>query len=141
MPTSSRIERELLVFSIWAVLGLAGLGFVLEGFARDAYLMALLGIALLVAAFVAHIVVNALFGQGFTSGETALGIGAFGLLALVFLLGWLEGGLSGSDFYAGLTLFGTLVAGFLTYLSARYGLRGAFSHFHAATAAPGNGAR
>lgn len=141
MPTPSPIERGLLVFSIWAVLGPAGLGFVLEGFTRDAYLTSLLGTALLVATFVAHIIVNALFGQGFTPGETALGIGAFGLLALVFLLSWLNGGLSETDFYAGLTLFGTLAAGFLAYLSARYGLRSAFSHFHVATAAPGRGAK
>jgi hypothetical protein len=134
MATPHKTERGILVFAIWAVLGFAGLGFVLEGFARDSYLISLLGTGLLAAAFIAHIIVNAVFAQGFEPGEAALGIGVFGLLAGVFIVSWFGGALSMADFHAGLTLFGGLVAGFLAYLSTRYGLRGAFSRFHAATA-------
>jgi len=130
MSTPPKVERGILVCSIWVILGFLGLGFLLEGFARNAYLMSLLGIALIMASFVAHIIVNAVFGQGFTSGETVLGISAFGVFAVVFIAGWLEGSMSMADFYAGLTLFGVLVVGFMTYLATRYGLRGAFSRFH-----------
>ena len=42
----------------------------------------------------------------------------------------LAGGTSAVDFYIGLTLFGSLVSGFLIYLVTRHGLRGAFSKFH-----------
>jgi hypothetical protein len=130
MTAPPKTDRAILVFAIWAVLGFLGLGFMLEGIARDSYLVAVAGIGLIVASFVVHIIVNAVFNQGFTPGETALGIGVFGVLAAVFITSWLARGLSMADFYAGLTLFGALALGFLAYLMTRYGLRGAFSHFH-----------
>ncbi|MGV8988915.1 MAG: hypothetical protein ACOH2H_21915 [Cypionkella sp.] len=130
MPTPPKVERGILVFSVWAVLGFLGLGFLLEGFAQDSYLVSLVGTGLIAATFVGHIIINDLFAQGFTQGETALGLGAFGVLVLTFVLGWLSGQMSTTDFYSGLTLFGMLVLGFLSYLATRYGLRGAFSRFH-----------
>lgn len=128
IPTTS--ERDLLVFAIWAVLGFAGLCFLLEGFSRDAYLVSLAGIAAIVAGFAAHIVINAIFATGFRPGEAALGIGTFGVIALAFIGGWAMGGLSMSDYWSGLTLFAVLALGMPIYLSTRYGLRGAFSRFH-----------
>lgn len=130
MPRMAMVERDLLVFSIWAVLGFLGLGFLLEGLSRDAYALSLVGIVLIVAGFVAHIIVNQLFGNGFRRGETALGIVVFGVLAVVFIAAWAAGGLSMADYAAGLTLFGVLVAGLVAYLATRHGLRGAFSQFH-----------
>mgnify|MGYP000120862676 CR=1 FL=1 len=124
------IERDLLVFAIWAVLGFGGLALLLEGFSRDSYWISLAGIAAIVAGFVAHIVVNGVFDCTFRPGEAALGIGTFGVMALAFIVGWLSGGMSQADYLAGLTLFAVLAFGFLAYLSTRYGLRGAFSHFH-----------
>jgi hypothetical protein len=131
MPESpQRIEKGILVFSIWAALGILGIGIVLEGFARDSWAISAAGVATIVAAFVAHIVVNEVFGAGFTRGEAALGIGAYGLLGFVFLFGALSGDMSKADYYSGLTLFGVLAAGFLIYLTTQHGLRGAFSQFH-----------
>jgi len=141
MSTPARMERSILVFSIWAVLGILGLGFLLEGFSRDAYPVSLVGIALIVLAFLAHIIVNAIFGQGFLMGETALGIGSFGILALLFIIGWLASDLSTSDYHSGITLFSVLLAGFIAYLATRYGLRGAFSRFHIKPHDSGDGAR
>jgi hypothetical protein len=134
MSATPNTERDLLVFSNWAVLGFGGLAFLLEGFTRDSYLISLLGTALIVAAFVAHIVVNSLFHQGFSRGETALGIGSFGVLTFTFIAGVLSGEMSMVDFYSGLTLFAVLAIGFIAYLSTRHGLRGAFSRFHVKTA-------
>jgi len=133
MTTRTSIERGILVFSIWATLGFLGLGFWLEAMARDALLLALLGIGLTVAAFVAHIVVNTVFRQGFTRGETALGIGLYGLMALLYVGARLQGGMSAEGALSGLALFGALAVGFIVYLATRYGVRGAFSRFHAAT--------
>jgi hypothetical protein len=130
MSKPAMIERDLLVFSIWAVLGFGGLAFLLEGFARDSYLISLAGIVAIVCGFVAHIIVNAIFRCGFRPGEAALGIGAFGVIALVFIVGWAAGDLSRIDYLSGLTLFAVLAFGFLAYLSTRYGLKGAFSRFH-----------
>ena len=128
------LNRGILVFSIWGSLGVLGLCLFLEGMARDSWFVAAGGVVIIVAAFAAHIVVNALFGVGFSYGEATLGIGAYGLLALVFIAGALASDMTTIGYYSGLTLFGTLAAGFLLYLVTRHGLRGAFSQFHIGTA-------
>lgn len=124
------VDRAILVFAIWASLGFLGLGLFLEGMARDNWPVATAGVGAILLAFGAHMVVNAIFGTGFSRGEAALGIGTYGLLGLVFIGGALTGGMTTADYYAGLTLFGTLAAGFPVYLVTRHGLRGAFSQFH-----------
>jgi hypothetical protein len=129
-PETPIVERSILVFAAWAVLGFLGLGMFLEGLQRDSWALSALGVSVLVLAFVIHIVVNGIFATGFTPGETVLGIGAYGLLGLVFVIGAVSGDMTMSDYYAGLTLFGVLAAGFLAYLFTRHGLRGAFSRFH-----------
>ncbi|MAS05132.1 MAG: hypothetical protein CL534_10660 [Ahrensia sp.] len=138
MSKPAAVERDLLVFSIWAVFGFGGLAFVLEGFSRDAYLVSLAGIGAIVAGFISHIIVNAVFDASFKAGESALGIGVFGVLALVFIIGWASGDLSQDDYWSGLTLFAVLGFGLPLYLSTRYGLRGAFSRFHLKPADSGN---
>ncbi len=133
MAEQFKIERKILVFSIWAVLGFLGLGLILEGLAQDHYFIALAGILSIVAAFVGHIIVNAIFNQGFQPGEVALGLSVFGLVVLFFILGWITTDLSMSDYYTGITLFAVLIIGFIAYLSTRYGMRSAFSRFHVKT--------
>lgn len=129
-PTDASIERSVLIFAIWAVFGLFGLCVFLEGMKSDWWALSASGVVLIVVAFVAHIIVNGIFDTGFTPGETALGIGAYGVLGLVFVVSAAGGGLTMEDYYSGLTLFGVLAAGFLAYLFTRHGLRGAFSRFH-----------
>ncbi|MBP1875516.1 hypothetical protein LPJGGPFB_01612 [Ensifer adhaerens] len=124
------VERSILIFAVWAVLGFLGLGIFLEGLKQDSWLLSAAGVAVIVLAFVAHIIVNGVFDTGFTPGETALGIGAYGVLGLVFVAGAVGGSLTMTNYYSGLTLFGVLAAGFLAYLLTRHGLRGAFSRFH-----------
>lgn len=128
------VERNILVFADWAVLGFFGLGMFLEGMERDSWTIATLGVASIVLAFIAHIIINGVFDTGFSTGETVLGIGAFGLLGLIFVLGAATGEMTMADYYSGLTLFGILTLGFLAYLFTRHGLRGAFSRFHVKTA-------
>lgn len=131
MPSSPpNIERSILIFATWAVLGFLGLGVFLEGLERDIWLVSASGVAVIVLAFVTHIIINGIFGTGFTRGETALGIGTYGLLGLIFVVAAIGGTMTMADYYSGLTLFGTLTAGFLAYLFTRHGLRGAFSRFH-----------
>jgi hypothetical protein len=123
-------ERIILIFAIWGVLGFLGLGVFLEGMKDDLWSLSSAGVLLIVLAFVAHIVVNAIFNTGFSSGEAALGIGAYGFLGLVFIVSAAGGALTMADYYSGLTLFGVLTVGFLAYLFTRHGLRSAFSQFH-----------
>lgn len=134
---SAAIERNLLVFSLWAVFGFAGLAFILEGFKLDSYVISLVGVGSIAAGFIGHLVVNAVFGCGFSKGEAALGIATFGVLAVAFIVGWADGDLSIADYWSGITLFALLILGLFAYLSARYGLRGAFSHLHVRPASRG----
>lgn len=129
-PNTPSVDRGILVFAIWAVLGLLGLGVILEGFKLDVWAISAGGIATVMVAFIAHMIVNAIFDTGFTRGETALGIGTYGLFGLIFILGVASGTMSKPDYYSGLTFFGALAAGFLAYLATRHGLRGAFLRFH-----------
>ena len=129
-PADPLVDRSILIFAIWAVLGFLGLGVFLEGLRVDHWALSAAGIGLLVLAFAAHIVVNGIFDTGFTPGETALGIGTYGVLGLVFVISAAKGSMTMTDYYSGLTLFGVLAAGFLAYLFTRHGLRGAFSRFH-----------
>ena len=138
-PNTPSVDRGILVFAIWAVLGFLGLGVILEGFKLDVWAISAGGIATVMVAFIAHMIVNAIFDTGFTRGETALGIGAYGLLGLIFILGVASGTMSKTDYYSGLTFFGALAAGFLAYLATRHGLRGAFSRFHVKTVATHGG--
>jgi hypothetical protein len=141
MDMRASIERGILVFSIWATLGFLGVGFWLEGATRDAMALSLLGIALILAAFVAHVVVNAVYRQGFGQGEAALGIGLYGLMALLYVGARLQGSLNATGTNAGLALFGVLALGFVVYLATRHGVRGAFTRFHHATRPARDGAR
>lgn len=125
-----KVERSILVFTIWASLGFLGLGIFLEGMARNLWALSTVGVGVIVATLVAHIIVNAMFKTGMSRGEATLGIGLYGFLGLVFIVSTLAGGMTPADYYAGLTLFGALAVGFLVYLVTRHGLRGAFSHFH-----------
>ena len=130
MPKPISVERDLLVFAIWSVSGVAGLAFLIEGFANDSYYIALVGIAIVVAGFIAHMIVNAVLRTSFGAGETVLGIGVFGILALSFIAGWARGALSEQDYWSGLTFFAVIGTGLPIYLATRHGMRGAFSHFH-----------
>jgi hypothetical protein len=119
-----RADRSILVFAIWASLGALGLCLFLEALARDSWALSVAALSALAAAFVAHVVVNALSGAAFTRGETVLGVGAYGALGLVFVAGAATGGLSAADLRTGLILFGVIAAGMLGDLVTRHGLRG-----------------
>lgn len=128
--TETKIERGIVVFAIWAVFGFIGVGFITEGLVRDGYLTALIGIAGIALGFVGHLIVNFVFGQRFTNGETALGLVVFGAVVLSFILGWLTIDISETDFHVGLTLVSVVLLGAFAYVATRYGVRGAFSAFH-----------
>lgn len=130
MTTPTTPDRSILVFAIWAVAGFLGLGFILEGMMHDEAVASGIGVGLVISAFIAHIIVNAVFHQGFTRGETALGIGVYGLTGFVFILAFATGRLGVVGYTTGIALFGLIAAGFLAYLVTRFGMRGAFSQFH-----------
>lgn len=123
-------EHHLAVMTSWALLGPFGLCFAISGF-NDANLFAgLIGFALIVAGFGAHILINYIFSAGFSKGEVALGFGLFIISALSFTVSWI----AFPDFgwvrvAIGLTGFTALIACFASYLFVNHGVRGSFEMF------------
>ena len=133
MITIKQTERRLAVMTNWSLFGSFGLGLIQSGLAADSVLLGLLGFALIVIGFIAQVIINHLFGGGFSRGEIAFGITAFGIAALGFIAGWIfDPGFDAIDAIVGFSGFFALVAAFVIYLVARYGLKGSFSMFHQA---------
>jgi len=131
MATTKQLERRLAVMTNWAVCGPFGIGLIQSGLANDQIPVGLLGFAVLIIGFIAQIIINAAFGGGFNRGEIALGIGAFGVAVLAFILGWIaDPEFDGAAIIINLAGFAALIASFLIYLMAKYGVKGAFSMFH-----------
>ena len=131
MATIRQLERKLAVMTNWAVCAPFGIGLIQSGLANDEIPVGLLGFAILIVGFIAQIIINAAFGGGFNRGEIALGIGAFGVAVLAFIVGWIANPeFDSAAIIISLAGFAALIASFLIYLTAKYGLKGAFSMFH-----------
>jgi len=131
MATIKETERRLAVVTTWSLLGSFGLGCLLSGFHSDNLLIGLAGFVTLMGSFVAHIVINRIYGGGFRAGEIAAAFIAFGIAVLGFLTGWLfDPAFSVTDARLGLMGFSALIVSFLAYLVTKHGIRRRFSMFH-----------
>ena len=131
MLTIRQTERRLAVVANWAIFGAFGLGLIQSGVESGAIVIGLTGFALILLGFIAQVIINRLYGGGFTTGEVALGISTFGIAVLGFIAGCIFDPLFGTaDMVIGLTGFGGIIAAFIVYLVTRYGLKGSFSMFH-----------
>lgn len=133
MSNEQKLERDLIVMCNWAAFGVIGLGLLLDGIARSAYLVGLAGVFGIVAGFVGHIIINAVFKQSFSVGEVALGLVLFAVAVLLFVFSWLFSGHAEVTFLIGLTLLASIVIGFFAYVLTRYGVSGAFRRFDVKT--------
>lgn len=125
------LEHRVAVLTNWGFWGVLGAGFVLSGFEMDFYFLALFGFALLVAGFVAHLIVNRIYAAGFRTGEVAAGFGIFGVAVLAFIVSWLlDPTFSDVDVLSGITGIVVVIGSFLVYVATRFGLKGSFSMFH-----------
>lgn len=132
MSTVHATQRRLAVTSSWALFGGFGLCFVLSGFALPLVSAILGGFALFVAGFISHLIINSVFHHGFTTGEVVTGFVAFGVGLACFMAAVIPArGIAGPVFAAGIAGFAALVLCFLGYLITKFGLKGAFSQFHA----------
>lgn len=124
-------ERRLALISLWAVLGLFGLGLILSGLTEDSLVLGLTGFGLIVMAFVFSILVNHYFDAEFTSGEVVLALILFGGSALVYLLSWIfTADFSAQDRTIGAGGFGMLLAAIVIYMMTRFGIRRAYYLVH-----------
>ena len=131
MLTIRQLERRLAVVANWALFGSFGLGLIQSGGADGRSVLGLIGFALIIVGFIAQVIINRIFGGGFTSGEIALGFSAFGVALIGFVARWLfDPGFTAADAVIGLAGFAAIIASFIAYIVLRYGLKGSFSMFH-----------
>lgn len=131
MATFRDTERRLAVVTNWSLCAPFGLAFIVSAFDGNGVVMGVIGFAILVAGFVAHVIINQLYGTGFTTGEIVVGFIAFDVALLSFMGAWISSPhLGGARVITALAGFGALVLCFVAYLVTRYGLKGAFSMFH-----------
>ena len=131
MATVRETERTLAVVTSWGLFGSFGLGFILSGVASEQITIGLLGFATLVIGFIAHVIINRFFGTGFRNGEVVVGFLVFGVSLLGFMGGWIfDPNFDNASTVIGLAGFGAIIACFVVYLVAKFGLKGSFSMFH-----------
>jgi len=131
MELEEETEKKLAVTANWGLLGSFAVTFILSGFGNGEVVYAIIGFGLLILAFVAHIIINRIYGVGFNNGEIAIGFIVFGVALLGFVANrFLGAGYSAGETIAGVLGFGALAAAFIAYVITKYGLKGAFSMFH-----------
>lgn len=124
------IEKHALVLSFWLAFGFAGLLLIQMGFRNSDALVTLLGFAVLVAGFIAHILVNAFYAVEFTRREAALGLVLYSLGLLAFLaFSVFSDAVSRINFITGTIGLFTLFAAVVAFMIIRYGLRKSFNIF------------
>jgi hypothetical protein len=121
-------EHRLAVMTVWALFGSFGIGLILSGFAEASPAAGLCGYATLIAGFVAHIVINRIYGTGFTQPQVALGLGVFTVGALCYIASVLfNPGFGEIEVATGLVGFIALAAAFVVYIIINYGVRGSYA--------------
>ena len=132
MDAMERLDRHALVMAIWTPSAFAAATLLHMGLAMGGggwWIAA--GFAVIHAAFVGHIIVNAVLGTSFTTGETALGMAAFAAALVVLLVSALFGS-PGTDARVFLPVglgLASLVVAVVLYLVIAFGPRGAFRRF------------
>lgn len=132
-PKAEDFEHRTAALTSWALFGSVGTCTVLSGFSQDAYQVSLAGYGILIIGFVAHLIINRIFGRGFRPGEIAAAFSIFGICILGLIAGWLfDPQFSTPDLISGIAGVSLVVLTFLVYVTTRFGLRGSFSMFHIA---------
>lgn len=124
-------ESLLAIMTSWALFAAFGLCFVLSGLAESNLAVGLLGFAAFMAGFGAHVVINRIFGGGFSAPQATLALGAFTVGVLCFIAGAIfDPGFTATDLLIGIVGFGGLITAFLLYVLIRYGIRGSYDMLH-----------
>ena len=127
---SERLDRHALVLAVWLPAGFVALGLLHYGFGPGGTWWVAAGFAALLAGFVAHVVVNAALGTGFTARETGLGMVLYATAIVALVLAVLIGDGFVARFF--LPVAGGMIALLLAavfYILTRFGTRAAFDKF------------
>lgn len=127
MSADDAREHRLAVMTAWAFFGAFGICLILSGFAEESAVAGLSGFALMIAGFVAHVIVNRIYHAGFSQPQVALGLGVFTVGALCYIVSVLfDPGFSEADVTMGLVGLTALAAAFVIYIIINYGVRGSY---------------
>ncbi|KRB32552.1 MULTISPECIES: hypothetical protein [Mesorhizobium] len=126
------LDRHALVMACWLAAALPAAFLFDYGFGQGGAPYLLSGFAIILAGFVAHVIVNAVYGTGFSPRELGLGLIIYGIGLLLFVALSLVGApLAVNNFMPLSVGFITTGAVVIFYLITRYGARQAFEGFDA----------
>ena len=115
----------------WAFFASFGFCFVLSGFSQSAPISGLVGFAAFVAGFIAHVIINRIFGAGFTNPQIALGLTIFIVCVFCFIASsLLDPSFTEIDVLIGLAGFSAIMGCFIVYVMINYGLRESYAMMH-----------
>lgn len=126
----ARLDRHALVMAVWLPAAFVAAALFHNGYGPGGVWWVAGGFAAVLAAFAAHIVINAVLATDFTAREVALGLFAFALatLAIVFSV-LLTPGFAARHFWPSALGMVALAAAAVLYMVIRYGPRAAFERF------------
>ncbi len=81
---ASTLDRHALVMAIWLSFGLVAIILFKIGFSLASWVALVLAFASLFSAFIAHVLVNIVFGTRFSAREVSFGLTVFGICLLWF---------------------------------------------------------
>src|SRR5476649_1532253 len=117
MISSASSEHRLAVMTNWAFFASFGFCFVLSGFSQSEPICGLAGFAAFVAGFIAHVIINRIFGVGFTNPQIALGMTIFIVCVFCFIASsLLDASFGEIDVLVGLAGFSAIIGCFIVYV-------------------------
>lgn len=124
------LDRHALVMACWLAAALPAAILFEYGFGRGGTPYILAGFAAILAGFVAHVIVNVVYGTGFSPRELGLGLVIYGLALVLFVVVSLVSASFALHNFLPLSIgFITTGAVVVFYLITRYGARHAFEAF------------
>jgi hypothetical protein len=115
----------------WAFFASFGFCFVLSGFSERAPIAGIAGFAAFVVGFIAHVIINRIFGVGFTTPQIALGLTIFIVCVLSFIASSVFDPSFGEvDLIIGLAGFSAIIGCFVVYVTINYGVRESYAMMH-----------
>jgi len=124
------LDRHALVMAVWLPLGFVAVALFARGWSViDPWLIAG-GFAVVLAGFVGHVIINAVYRSLFTPRELALGLVIYGVSLIAWLLALPLGSTAASALFAPLGIgYVTVLIVVVFYLVTHFGVRRAFDAF------------
>lgn len=128
-PTET-LDRHALLTALWLAFVLAAVTLFDYGLRSGGVWPLGAAFATILAAFVGHVIVNAVYETGFTPRELALGLVAFGAGQSAFVLAVVIVPSFGERYFAVMSLgFIAILAAVIFYMVTHYGVRRVFDAF------------